>query len=124
MDLQHSATPVVSLYVGNRERALAFYRDTLGVALRGSDDFGDRVDSTGALLRMTVVPGHEAAPRSALGWNVDDTVFAMESLRDRGVGRPSQGQIRARRRSLAGRAAALQAGGRRFESDHRIRARE
>ena len=85
MNLQHSATSVAFLYVGDRERALAFYRDMLGLALYGSDDFGDFLDLGGALLRMTVMPGHKASPHPVLGWNVDDIEEAVTSLRDRGV---------------------------------------
>jgi catechol 2,3-dioxygenase-like lactoylglutathione lyase family enzyme len=85
MNLQQSATPVAFLYVSDRERALGFYRETLGLALRGSDDFGDFIDLGGALLRMTVMPDHKAHPHPVLGWNVDDIGAAAEALRDRGV---------------------------------------
>ena len=85
MNLQDSATPVAFLYVGDRERALGFYRDTLGLALRGSDDFGDFLDLGGALLRMTVMPDHKATPHPVLGWNVEDIEAAVTYLRDRGV---------------------------------------
>ena len=66
------ATPVAFLYVGDRERALGFYRDTLGLALRSSDDFGDFIDLGGGLLRMTVMADHKAHPHPVLGWNVED----------------------------------------------------
>jgi catechol 2,3-dioxygenase-like lactoylglutathione lyase family enzyme len=85
MNLQDSATPVAFLYVSERERALGFYRDTLGLALRGSDDFGDFIDLGGGLLRMTVMPDHKASPHPVLGWNVEDIEAAVISLRDRGV---------------------------------------
>lgn len=85
MDLQQSGTPVAFLYVGDRERALGFYRDTLGLALRGSDAFGDFIGLGGALLRMTVMPDHKPLPHPMLGWNVDDIAAAVEALRGRGV---------------------------------------
>jgi catechol 2,3-dioxygenase-like lactoylglutathione lyase family enzyme len=85
MNLQNSATPVAFLYVSDRERALGFYHDTLGLALRGSDDFGDSIDLGAALLRMTVMPDHKATPHPMLGWNVDDINSAVESLRDKGI---------------------------------------
>ncbi len=85
MTFQQSGTPVAFLYVGDRERALDFYRDTLGLELRGADDFGDFIDLGGALLRMTVIPDHKANPHPVLGWNVADIAAAAAALRDRGI---------------------------------------
>jgi catechol 2,3-dioxygenase-like lactoylglutathione lyase family enzyme len=85
MDLLQSGTPVAFLYVGDRERALGFYRDTLGFALRSSDDFGDFIDLGGALVRMTVMPDHKAHPHPVLGWNVEDIGAAATALRDNGI---------------------------------------
>ena len=85
MKLLQSATPVAFLYVSDRERALGFYRDTLGLQLHSSDDFGDFIDLGGALVRMTVMPDHQAHPHPVLGWNVGDIVSAVEALRGRGV---------------------------------------
>jgi predicted enzyme related to lactoylglutathione lyase len=85
MNLQQSATPVAFLYVSDRERALGFYRETLGLELRSADDFGDFIDLGGVLLRMTVMPDHKAHPHPVLGWNVEDIAAAAESLRDRGI---------------------------------------
>src|SRR5687767_45288 len=85
MSLLKSATPVAFLYVSDRERALGFYRDTLGLELHSSDAFGDFIDLGDALARMTVMPDHQAHPHPVLGWNVGDIVAAVEALRDRGV---------------------------------------
>jgi predicted enzyme related to lactoylglutathione lyase len=85
MDLQQAGTPVSFLYVGDRERALVFYRDTLGLALRSSDDFGDFIELGGALLRMTVIADHKAHPHPVLGWNVEDIEAAAADLRERGI---------------------------------------
>jgi catechol 2,3-dioxygenase-like lactoylglutathione lyase family enzyme len=85
MDLRHDATSVAFLYVSDRDRALAFYRDTLGLTLRSSDAFGDFIDLGGALLRMTVIPEHVAGPHPVLGWNVDDIGDAALAIRDRGI---------------------------------------
>jgi catechol 2,3-dioxygenase-like lactoylglutathione lyase family enzyme len=84
MNLQQ-ATPVSFLYVADRERALGFYRDTLGLALRSSDDFGDFIDFGGGLLRMTVIADHKAHPHPALGWNVEDIEGAVTALREKGI---------------------------------------
>ncbi len=85
MNLQQSATPVAFLYVSDRERALGFYRDTLGLALRSADAFGDFIELGGALLRMTVMPDHQAHPHPVLGWNVEDIRATVEALRDLGI---------------------------------------
>lgn len=85
MNLQQSGTPVAFLYVSDRERALGFYRETLGLALRDSDDFGDFIDLGGALLRVTAMPDHKAHAHPVLGWNVDDIAAAAAALRARGV---------------------------------------
>ena len=85
MKPQLSGAPVAFVYVADRARAMAFYRETLGLELHGSDDFGDFLDLGGGLLRMTTMPGHQAHPHPVLGWNVGDIVAAVEALRDRGV---------------------------------------
>jgi predicted enzyme related to lactoylglutathione lyase len=85
MNILPTSTPVAFLYVRDRERALNFYRGTLGLALQSSDDFGDFIDLGGGLLRMTVMPDYAANPHPVLGWNVDDIGAAVKSLRDRGI---------------------------------------
>ena len=85
MKFDPSATPVAFLYVSDRDRALDFYRGTLGLELRSSDPFGDFIDLGGALLRMTVMPDHKAGAHPVLGWNVGDIGAAVEALRGRGI---------------------------------------
>lgn len=79
------ATPVAFVNVRDRERALGFYRDVLGLPLTDSDDFGDFLDMGGAMLRMTVLPDHQPHPHPILGWNVADIAAAVQALRERGV---------------------------------------
>ncbi len=79
------STPVGFVNVSDRERALGFYRDTLGLALHSSDDFGDFLALNGGLLRMTTLPDHKAHAHPILGWNVGDIRAAVETLRDQGV---------------------------------------
>lgn len=85
MDLRTAGTPVAYLNVADRARALGFYRDTLGLALRSADAFGDFIDLGAGLLRMTVMAGHKAQPHPVLGWNVDDIEAAVTALRARGI---------------------------------------
>jgi len=85
MTLLQTATPVAFLYVSDRERALGFYCDTLGLSLRGSDPFGDFIELGGALLRMTAMPDHKATPHPVLGWDVADIAAAAQALKERGI---------------------------------------
>jgi catechol 2,3-dioxygenase-like lactoylglutathione lyase family enzyme len=85
MEILQSGTPVAFLYVKDRERALKFYRDSLGLELRSSDDFGDFIDLGSGLARMTVMPDYTASPHPVLGWNVGDINAAVNALRDRGI---------------------------------------
>lgn len=85
MDLLGEATPVSFLYVRDRDRALAFYVDTLGLRLRSSDDFGDFIDLGGAWLRMTTMPDHQPRPHPVLGWNVADIAAAVDELAEKGI---------------------------------------
>jgi catechol 2,3-dioxygenase-like lactoylglutathione lyase family enzyme len=85
MAQQQLGTPVAFINVADRDRALSFYRGVLGLELHSSDSFGDFVQMEGALLRITVLPDHEAHPHPVLGWNVPDIVATATSLRARGV---------------------------------------
>lgn len=80
-----SGTPVAFVYTTDRERALGFYRDTLGLALHSSDGYGDYLQLGGALLRLTVIADHMASPHPVLGWAVEDARATVETLRDKGV---------------------------------------
>jgi predicted enzyme related to lactoylglutathione lyase len=80
-----AGTAVAFVYVADRARAIAFYRDVMGLELRSSDDFGDFLEIGGALLRMTVLPEWQANPHPVLGWNVPDIVATATLLHDRGV---------------------------------------
>lgn len=78
-------TQVTFLYVRDRERALAFYCETLGLALRSTDAFGDFLDTGPGLVRMTVVPDLEPHGHPVLGWDVADIRATAEALRGRGI---------------------------------------
>ena len=80
-----STTPVAYLYVADRDRALGFYRDTLGLTLKSADAFGDFLDLGGGLLRMTVLPDHQPTGHPVVGWSVADIAAAARTLKARGV---------------------------------------
>ena len=85
LDLRQTGTPVAFVYVADRDRALSFYRDRLGLTLRSTDPFGDFLDAGGGLIRMTVMPDHAPHAHPVLGWNVEDIAAAAEALRERGI---------------------------------------
>lgn len=76
---------VAFVYVTDRERGLGFYRDTLGFGLRSADPFGDFLDMSGALLRMTAMPDFKPSEHPVLGLDVRDIAAAVDVLRARGV---------------------------------------
>jgi predicted enzyme related to lactoylglutathione lyase len=77
--------PVAFVYVADRDRAIAFYSDVLGLEHRSADDFGDFFQFGTALLRMTAMPDWKAGAHPVLGWNVPDIVATVNALRARGV---------------------------------------
>src|SRR3954469_9651416 len=85
LDLAVSGKAVAFVYVTDRDRALAFYRDTLGLHVRDSDFYGDFLDLPGALLRLTTIPGFEPHPHPVLGFDVEDIEADAAALRGRGV---------------------------------------
>jgi catechol 2,3-dioxygenase-like lactoylglutathione lyase family enzyme len=80
-----SGTPVAFVNVADRDRALAFYRDTLGLQLASSDEYGDFIQLPGALLRLTALPDYKPGPHPVLGWHVRDIDSTAAALRERGV---------------------------------------
>jgi catechol 2,3-dioxygenase-like lactoylglutathione lyase family enzyme len=80
-----TGTTVTFISVANRDRALAFYRDTLGLTLRSSDPHGDFIELDNALLRLTAMADHKPNAHPVLGWNVEDIAAAAAGLRGRGV---------------------------------------
>lgn len=80
-----SGTPIAYVYTTDRDRAVGFYRDTLGFALQSSDDYGDYFDLNGALLRLTVIKDHKPSEHPVLGWAVADCRATVEALRDKGM---------------------------------------
>ena len=71
--------------VSDRTKSLAFYRDMLGLAVRSSDDFGDFLESDGALIRMTALPAYKAGDHPVLGWHVPNITTTVRALREKGV---------------------------------------
>ena len=66
-------------------RALAFYRDVLGLRLVSDEQWAIVFDAAGTMLRIQKAPQHTPAPHTALGWKVADIAATMAALRERGV---------------------------------------
>lgn len=78
-------TPVTFLFTRDREKALPFYRDILGLTYVGSDQFADRFDLNGVSLRIVPIPDHQPSPHTVLGWDVPDIAVASAALSAKGV---------------------------------------
>jgi catechol 2,3-dioxygenase-like lactoylglutathione lyase family enzyme len=76
-----TSTPVAFVNITNRERALSFYCETLGLELRSTDSFGDFLGLRNALLRVTSLAEHQAHGHPVLGWNVDDVVSTVRDFK-------------------------------------------
>jgi catechol 2,3-dioxygenase-like lactoylglutathione lyase family enzyme len=64
----------------DRNRAKAFYRDTLGLPLVSEDNFALVFDAAGTMLRVTPVQELAAAKYTILGWQVRDIVRTATDL--------------------------------------------
>jgi predicted enzyme related to lactoylglutathione lyase len=78
--------PVAFVYVSDRDKALAFYRDVLGAKVRDSDDYGDNLVLNGALLRLTVMKDHKPSEHPVAGWEVEDITATAKALEASGHG--------------------------------------
>jgi catechol 2,3-dioxygenase-like lactoylglutathione lyase family enzyme len=67
------------------ERAVGFYRDTLGLRLVSQDPFAAIFDAHGIMLRVTPVPQFTPHPFTVLGWKVPDAAAAARELSGKGV---------------------------------------
>jgi catechol 2,3-dioxygenase-like lactoylglutathione lyase family enzyme len=66
-------------------RALAFYRDVLGLTVLSTDPFGCFLEAGGTEVRLSVVAAVEPVPGTVLGWRVPDVGAAIAWLADCGV---------------------------------------
>ncbi|PJI87683.1 glyoxalase/bleomycin resistance/dioxygenase family protein [Sphingomonas koreensis] len=80
-----STEPVSFLYTADRDGALRFYCDKLGLTLRSSDPFGDFIAMDNAVIRLTPMPDFRAGQHPVFGWNVSDIRATVHALRDKGV---------------------------------------
>lgn len=78
-------TAVAYVYTTDIDRAVAFYRDTLGLKLVDSDPYGAMLEAGAGLLRLTKLPEHPAHDHPVFGLSVGDFAAASDALRAKGV---------------------------------------
>jgi catechol 2,3-dioxygenase-like lactoylglutathione lyase family enzyme len=67
------------------DKAIAFYRDTLGLALVEESDYALVFRGAGTMLRVQRVAAFEPQPFTALGWDVPDIRATIAALTAAGV---------------------------------------
>ncbi len=85
MGIPASAKAVTFVVTRDRQKAIAFYRDTLGFPLTEENDFAAVFDLNGTMLRVSTVKDHQAQQHTVLGWEVSDVTATAKALRDKGV---------------------------------------
>jgi catechol 2,3-dioxygenase-like lactoylglutathione lyase family enzyme len=81
----HNASLIAFVSTADPSRAMAFYRDTLGLRLTADEPFALVFDASGTMLRVTKVKQVVTAAYTVLGWQVDDIAAAVEQLTGKGV---------------------------------------
>ena len=80
-----TATAMTFIATVDRDRAKAFYRDTLGLAVTHEDEFACVFDLNGIALRISTAPGFAPQQHTVLGWQVDDIAASVDALVAAGV---------------------------------------
>ena len=80
-----SAKIVTFAATSSPDRAVKFYRDTLGLRLIEESPFAFVFDVQGTMLRLTPVEKVAVAPYTVLGWDVRDINATVGALVDAGV---------------------------------------
>jgi catechol 2,3-dioxygenase-like lactoylglutathione lyase family enzyme len=85
MGTLETAKPVIVICTRDRERAAAFYRDTLGLAVAYQDNFAAVFNIGGITLRVSTVPDFTPHEHTILGFQVPDVEATVKALRHSGV---------------------------------------
>jgi catechol 2,3-dioxygenase-like lactoylglutathione lyase family enzyme len=85
MGILEAATPAVVICTRDRARAVAFYRDILGLKFAYEDNLAAVFNSGGINLRISLVPDFTPHEHTILGFNVADVTTTVRALMDNGV---------------------------------------
>ena len=80
-----TANIIAFVATAHADRAVAFYRDTLGLRLVSDDGFAIVFDCHGVQLRIQKVEALQPQPFTALGWTVERIHEEVPALSKRGV---------------------------------------
>src|SRR5262245_1086429 len=80
-----SCEVIAFLPTARPDRALAFYRDTLGLTLVADEPFALGFEAAGTMLRIQKLAEVVPVPYTALGWKVKALRPTVEKLLRRGV---------------------------------------
>jgi|SRR5581483_10725752 len=85
MGILESAKPVVVICTRDRIRATNFYRDTLGLTMRGEDAFAAVFEAGATTIRIATVPDFTPHGHTMLGFFVPDVDTIVKALIGKGV---------------------------------------
>lgn len=86
MTLPAASAPVCFVLTADRARTKPFYAEVLGLRLLGEDDHAATFDlGNRTPMRLTDLPGHQAAGHTVLGWHVADITGTARALTAKGV---------------------------------------
>ncbi len=85
MGVLETAKIAVVVCARDRERAAAFYRDTLGLKLAREDDLATVFEAAGTLLTVSAVPDFAPHEHTIFGFRVADVAAVVAALRHHGV---------------------------------------
>jgi predicted enzyme related to lactoylglutathione lyase len=85
MGILELAEPAIVICARDRDRATAFYRDTLGLAFFRQDRFNAVFKLGAATVRIAGVPDYMPHEHTILGFRVADVPTTLSALREKGV---------------------------------------
>ena len=85
MGILEAAKPAVVICTRNRDRAAAFYRDKLGLAMVQEDNLASVFNVGGITVRVSTVADFLPHEHTILGFQVPDVTEAVKALREKGV---------------------------------------
>lgn len=85
MGILESAKPAIVICTRDRNRATAFYRETLGLVLAHEDKLAAVFNTGGVTLRVSLVADFTPHEHTILGFSVTDVRATVKALREKGI---------------------------------------